>query len=99
MAPPSVHCGGPLGHDLRTAQKLGIALIYIAMPLLGAGYAIVEHQEAKKGLTCLINKPHSVCWFLRLFRIAASVLKQLNGVCISAQAKLHKDYGKAFQTV
>jgi hypothetical protein len=56
------------------------------MPLLGAGYAIVEHQGLTKGLPASSTSLILFVGF-RLFRIAASVLKQLNGVCIYAQAK------------
>ena len=39
------------------------------MPLLGAGYAIVEHQEANKGLTCFINKFMPSCVLLILLLV------------------------------
>jgi hypothetical protein len=90
---------------MSKAQKFLLALLYGAMPVLGAAYGLFEQPQAIDWLTDSIPfmkeiLPFSLLLILALvvyglFRAAGSVLEWLNGVSLAAHSTLHTNYGKA----
>jgi len=90
---------------MSKAQWLG--LLYGAIAVLGAAYAVFGHQHAvadsmKEVSLPLIKEilPFSFLLILALvvyglFRAAGSVLERLNGISLAAHSTLHTNYGKA----
>jgi len=95
---------------MSKAQKFLLALLYGAMPVLGAAYGLFEQPQAIDWLTDSMKEislpfmkeilPFSLLLILALvvyslFRAAGSVLEWLNGVSLAAHSTLHTNYGKA----
>ncbi|MGH9553489.1 MAG: hypothetical protein ACRD3W_29170 [Terriglobales bacterium] len=85
---------------MSTAQKLGVGLLYAAIALSGAVYAVFElHQtdrlvhffkELMPALLILVL----VFVIYGLVQAVASFLKVLRGTSLAAHATLYADYGR-----
>jgi len=85
---------------MNTAQRLGVGLFYAAIAALGAAYALLEHGRAN-WLVQFFEKLMPILLILalviaiyRLFRMIASVLRELDGVSRAAHAVLYSNYRK-----
>jgi hypothetical protein len=98
---------------MSKAQRYRLGLLYGAMPVLGAAYAVFEQQRAIdwltdsiKGISLPLMKeilPFFLLLVLALvvyglFRAAGSVVERLNGISLAAHSTLHTNYGKASRT-
>ena len=84
---------------MSKAQKLELALLYAAITLAGAVYALYELHQIDRLVHALeeLMPPFIFLVFVLvicgLFRMAASVLKGISGVCQAAHATLYANYG------
>jgi len=83
---------------MNKAQKLELGLLYAAITLSGAVYALYELHQIDRLLHALkeLMPPLIFLVFVLvicgLFRMAASVLKGISGVCQAAHATLYANY-------
>ena len=84
---------------MSKAQKLELGLLYAAITLSGAVYALYELHQIDR-LVHSLDKLMPPFIFLvlvlviyGLFRMAVSVLKGISGVCQAAHATLYANYG------
>ena len=84
---------------MSKAQKLELGLLYAAITLSGAVYALYELHQIDR-LVHTLDKLMPPFIFLvlvlviyGLVRMAASVLKGISGVCQAAHATLYANYG------
>ncbi len=85
---------------MGTAQKLGVGLLYSAIALSGAVYAVFELHETDRLFHFLKELMPALLILVLVFVIyglvqaAASVLEVLRGTSRAAHATLHMNYGK-----
>jgi hypothetical protein len=95
---------------MSKAQSFRLGLLYVAIAVLGAAYAVFEHQQAIGRFTGSMKEvwlplmremlPFFLLLVLALVvyalcRGAASILERVNGISLAAHTTLHRDYGKA----
>jgi hypothetical protein len=85
---------------MSPAQKLGVGLLYAAIAVSGAAYAVLENHEVDR-LAHFFKETVPALLVLILVlvvygfvRRALSIFKELSGASQAAHAALHVDYGK-----
>jgi hypothetical protein len=84
---------------MSKGQKLELGLLYAAITLSGAVYALYELHQIDRLVHALeqLMPPFIFLVFVvaiyGLFRMAASVLRGISGVCQAAHATLYANYG------
>jgi hypothetical protein len=85
---------------MSTAQKLGVGLLYAAIALLGAVYAVFELHQTDRLIHFFEELMPALLILVLVFVIyglvqaVTSVLKMLRGASRAAHATLHMNYGR-----